>query len=314
MTAYLFRRFLSGVLVVFAVAALTFLFQRAVPGGPFTTEKGLPPEVLENLKKHYGLDAPVPVQLARVLAGVPVLDFGDSMKYRGRAVRDILLDAAPASLQLGLQAFVLAVALGLSLGFVSGWRRAKGGAKDFTDGALQVFTAMGVALPNFVVAGILILFFSFYWPILPPARWEGPLHSILPSLALAAAPTAYIARLARSSLLSALSEPHIRTARAKGVSEGAVILRHAVPGALYTILTILGPLLAALVTGSFVIETVFGIPGMGRFFVSSVVDRDYTVILGITVFYTAILAGANLAVDLLYTLADPRVRVGKEGS
>lgn len=311
MSAYLARRLVSGALVVLAVTAMTFGLLRLVPGGPFTTEKDLPPQVLENLNAQYGLGDPFFVQLGRTLAGAPTLDFGNSMKFRDRSVREILAEVAPVSLHLGLQAFSIAVILGLVMGFASAWRRSSRGSAGLTDQSLQALVTAGIALPSFVVGGILIYLFAFQWPVLPPARWESPLHTILPSLTLAAAPAAYIARLSRSSLLDTLGEPFVRTARAKGLTDFAVTVRHAVPGALYTVITVLGPLLAALVTGSFIVEIIFGIPGMGRFFVTSVTDRDYTVILGITVLYTAILVGANLVVDLLYALVDPRVRAGE---
>lgn len=313
MSAYLARRALSGAIVILAVAAVTFGLLRLVPGGPFTSEKDLPPQVLENLNARYGLDDPLPVQLGRVLLGVPTLDFGNSMKFRERTVREVLAQVGPVSLHLGLQSFAIALVLGLGIGFVSAWHRAERGESGVADQALQALVTVGIALPSFVVGGILIYLLAFQWPILPPARWEGPLHTILPSLTLAAAPAAYIARLSRSSLLDTLAEPFVRTARAKGLTELSVVVRHAIPGALYTVITVLGPLLAALVTGSFIVELIFGIPGMGRFFVTSVTDRDYTVILGITVLYTAVIVGANLLVDLLYALVDPRVRVGEQG-
>lgn len=314
MSAYIARRLLSGVIVVLVVTAVTFSLLRLVPGGPFTSEKELPPQVLENLNQQYGLNDPFVVQLGRAVAGAALLDFGNSMKFRERSVREVIAQVAPVSLHLGLQAFAIALVLGLGIGFGSAWQRAERGVSGLPDQGLQTLVTVGIALPSFVVGGVLIYLFAFQWPLLPPARWEGPLHTILPSLTLAAAPAAYIARLSRSSLLDTLGEPFVRTARAKGLKEFAVVARHAVPGALYTVITVLGPLLAALVTGSFIVELIFGIPGMGRFFITSVTDRDYTVILGITVLYTAVVVAANLLVDILYALVDPRVRVGDHGT
>lgn len=314
MSAYVARRLLSGVIVVLVVTAVTFSLLRLVPGGPFTSEKELPPQVLENLNQQYGLNDPFVVQLGRAVAGAALLDFGNSMKFRERSVREVVAQVAPVSLHLGLQAFAIALVLGLGIGFGSAWQRAERGVSGLPDQGLQALVTVGIALPSFVVGGILIYLFAFQWPLLPPARWEGPLHTILPSLTLAAAPAAYIARLSRSSLLDTLGEPFVRTARAKGLREFTVVARHAVPGALYTVITVLGPLLAALVTGSFIVELIFGIPGMGRFFITSVTDRDYTVILGITVLYTAVVVAANLLVDILYALVDPRVRVGDHGT
>ncbi len=313
MIAFVLRRLLSAALVVAAVALLTFLLERAVPGGPFTTEKGLPPEVLANLNEQFGLSDPLPRQMGRLLAGLPTFDFGNSMKYRGRAVRDILAETAPVSAQLGAQAFLLAVALGLSAGIFLGWKRSRGRPPGLLDGLLQAAGAAGIALPSFVLAGLLLYAFAFRWPLLPPARWEGFLSTILPSLTLAAAPAATIARFTRGAILETLAQPFVRSARAKGLGEMRVVIVHAVPGALYTVVTVLGPVLATLVTGSFVVETIFGIPGMGRFLVTSVIDRDYTMILGTTVLYTALVAAANLLVDILYTRLDPRVRLSVEG-
>lgn len=310
---YILGRVLAGVLVVFAVAGVTFFLIRAVPGGPFTAEKELSPEVQENLNRKYGLDDPIVVQLGRVLAGVPTLDFGKSMKFRDRDVRDMIAEFAPVSLILGIEAFILALLLGLSLGFASGYLRftsPRGG--DFADRLVQVAATAGIAVPSFVVGGILIYLFAFELPIFPPARWEGPLHTVLPALTLAAAPAAYIARIARSALIDTMGEPYVQTARAKGISTVRVVFAHAVPGALYTVLTVLGPIFATLVTGSFVVEMIFSIPGMGRFFVLSVTDRDYTMILGITVLYTVAIVAANLLVDLAYGVLDPRVRLHGE--
>ncbi len=298
------RRIGWGLTVLWAVATLTFLLLRVVPGGPFDTEKQLPPEILANIEAKYHLDEPAWQQYLRYLGGVAVGDLGPSFKYVGRDVADILAETFPVSFTLGLVALVLAVVVGLTFGILAGEWAGTG----IDRGGMVVATA-GVALPNFVLGALLVLIVSHRWHLLPPALWEGPRSLVLPAATLGLGPAAYIARLTRSSLLDVARHEYLRTAHAKGLTRGMVLFKHQLPNALMPVVTVLGPLAATLVTGSFVVEYLFAIPGMGRFFITAVTNRDYPLIMGATLLYAALLVVANFLVDLAYAWLDPRVRI-----
>jgi oligopeptide transport system permease protein len=298
------RRIGWGLTVLWVVATLTFLLLRVVPGGPFDTEKQLPPEILANIEAKYHLDEPAWQQYLRYLGGLATGDLGPSYKYLGRDVADILWETFPVSLALGLVALALAVVVGLAFGILAGERPGTG----IDRGGMVVATA-GVALPNFVLGALLVLIASHRWHLLPPALWEGPRSLVLPALTLGLGPAAYIARLTRSSLLDVAHHDYLRTAHAKGLTRAMVLFKHQLPNALMPVVTVLGPLAAALVTGSFVVEYLFAIPGMGRFFITAVTNRDYPLIMGATLLYAALLVIANLVVDLAYAWLDPRVRI-----
>lgn len=298
-------RLAGGAVVLWVVATTTFILMHIVPGGPFDKDRMLPPEILANVESKYHLDEPLLYQYSDYFKGLLHGDLGPSYKYPGRDVTDILRDTFPVSVQLGIAAFLLAVVAGVSGGILLAAR-----ARGAWDRTGLVAATIGISLPNFVLGSLLVLIFSQALRWLPPALWEGWRSVILPSAALAAAPAAYIARLIRSSLLETLTKDHIRTARAKGMGPGAVFLKHGLRESFGPVLSYLGPLAAALVTGSFVIEYLFSIPGMGRFFVTAVSNRDYPLIMGTTLIYAAIIVTANAAVDLVYALIDPRVREG----
>lgn len=297
------RRVTSSIPVLLIVATLTFILMHIVPGGPFDQEKRLPPEILHNIEVKFHLDRPVWEQYVLYMKGLLVGDFGPSYKYLGRNVADILADTWPVSLLLGSSALAVTVLLGLFWGILMAIRQ-----ESWVDRIGSVISISGISVPNFVAAALLILVFAHTLKILPPALWEDWRHLILPTLALSLAPAAYVAQLTRNSLIDVLHQDYIRTARAKGLREGSVILRHALKNGLMPVVTVLGPITASLVTGSFIVEYLFAIPGMGRHFIMAVVDRDYPLIMGVTLVYATVIVAANLIVDMVYGLLDPRVR------
>ncbi len=301
---FVIRRVLWAIPVLWLVASLTFVMMHLVPGGPFDREKKLPPEIMANIEAKYHLDKTLGTQYLLYLKGLVQGDFGPSYKYVGRSVSDVIADSLPVSIHLGLVALGFALILGVAAGTLSA--ALHGSAWDRGS---MFFATAGISIPNFVLGALLIQFFSHYLKVLPPALWEDGRHAILPAIALGLAPAAYIARLCRSSILEQMQENYVRTARAKGFSETAVLLRHILINAISPVITILGPLTAVLVTGSFVIEFIFSVPGMGKFFITAVSNRDYPLIMGVTLVYAALIVFANLVVDLLYLLIDPRVQL-----
>ncbi len=298
-------RLASGALVVFAVATLTFFIMHAVPGGPFDSEKKFPPEIKKNIEAKYHLDQPVYLQYGYYLRDLSRLRFGPSFKYINRQVEDILLDTFPVSMELGLCALLWAVAVGVLAGVVSAIKR------DTVFDRLSILGAtLGISIPNFVLGALLILVFSHRLKILPPALWEGPRYLILPALTLGAGPAAYLARLTRSSVLEVLEKDYVRTARAKGLSGAMVIGKHVLKNSLGPVVTVIGPLTAMLVTGSFIVEKIYSVPGMGRYFITAVTNRDYPLVMGVTIVYAVLIVLMNFIVDLVYTFLDPRVRLG----
>ena len=294
----------SGALVVFAVATLTFFVMHSVPGGPFDAEKKFPPEIKRNIEAKYHLDRPVYIQYAYYLRDLSRLRFGPSLKYVDRQVEDILLDAFPVSLVLGFWALVWAVTVGVLAGTASALRR------DTLLDRLSILGAtLGISIPNFVLGAILILVFSHRLKILPPALWEGPRYLLLPALVMGAGPAAYLARLTRSSVLEVLDKDYVRTARAKGLSGASVVGKHVLKNSLGPVVTVIGPLTAMLVTGSFIVEKIFSVPGMGKYFITAVTNRDYPLVMGVTIVYAVLIVLMNFVVDAVYTWLDPRVRL-----
>jgi oligopeptide transport system permease protein len=298
-------RVLAGIPVLFVVATLTFALLRFLPGGPFDKERTLPPEILRNLEKRYALDGTLAEQYVDYLGRLVRGDLGPSYKYVGRDVVDILADALPVSVTLGLLALAIALVGGITLGLAAGSRRGTA-----LDRAVGIATLLGVSAPSFVIGAALILGVGLYLDWLPAGLWEGPRYAILPALTLAALPLAYIAQLTRAQVAVVMDQDYVRTARAKGVPEGRVRRHHVLRNALLAVLTYFGPLLAILLTGSFVVEKIYAIPGMGRFFVTAVTNRDYPLVLGVTLVYATLVILANLMVDLLYAWLDPRIRIG----
>ena len=307
MIRFVLRRLAAGAVVLWVVATVTFALLRLLPGGPFDKDRVLPPEIMRNLERRYALDGTLGEQYVRYLGGLARGDFGPSFKYVGRDVGDILLEAVPVSMELGGAAFALAVVGGISLGLAAGARRNRP-----ADRAIGLLSLAGVSAPSFVVGAGLILTFGLRLDWFPAGLWEGPLYAVLPACTLAALPMAYAAQLTRAQVVAVMDQDFVRTARALGVPEGRVRRRHVLRNALLAVLTYFGPLLATLLTGSFVVEGIYAIPGMGRFFVTAVQNRDYPLVLGVTLVYGALIVLANLAVDLAYAWLDPRIRVGAE--
>ena len=304
MLLFIVKRFLWGIPVLLTVATLTFAIMHIVPGGPFDKEKKLPPEIKANVEAKYHLDKPVHKQYILYLYGLIKGDLGPSYKYLGRDVRDIIKDTFPVSIQLGFLSLLISIIIGIGTGIISGIK-----SDTWWDRMTILFATTGISLPNFILGAILILLFSHFYKILPPALWEGWRYMILPSITLGFAPASYIARLTRSSVIDVMDKDYIRTARAKGLRGRNIVLKHVLKNSIMPVITILGPITAALVTGSFIVEYIFSIPGMGRFFVTAVTNRDYPLIMGVTLIYTVIIVLANVIVDILYTLLDPRVKI-----
>jgi oligopeptide transport system permease protein len=307
---YISKRLLYMAISLWLIITATFFLMRLAPGNPFTSEKQLPPEIEASLNEHYGLDKPWYVQYGDYLKRIVQWDLGPSFKYKARTVNDLINDGFPVSLALGIEAILIAVAFGILLGVIAALKHNKW--QDYT---AMIIAVAGISVPSFIMATFLQYFLAIKWGIFPVARWESFMHSVLPALALASTPMAFIARLTRSSMLEVLSNDYIKTAKAKGLSQGVITIKHTIRNALLPVVSYLGPLSANIITGSFVIEQIFGIPGLGSHFVTSITNRDYTVIMGITVFYSILLLASVLLVDIVYSLIDPRIKLagGKKG-
>lgn len=303
MISLLLKRFVHGMIVLWAVATLTFILLRLAPGGPFDSERKLPPEIIANLEAKYHLDEPVVEQYLRYLTGLARGDLGPSYKYLDRGVTEIIADTLPTSTVLGGLAVLFALIASVPLGVFAAYYRGSS-----IDRCCLFISTLGISLPNFILGALLIWAVALQLGWLQAGRWDDWSSAILPTITLGAAPAAYLSALLRASLIEILGEDFVRTARAKGAHEYSVITKHALRNSLIPILTVMGPLTATLLTGSFVVEYVFAIPGMGRFFITAVTDRDYPLIMGVTLVYTAILVSANFTVDLLYSWVDPRIR------
>ena len=302
MTRYVFRRLGGAIIILWVIITVTFALMHVIPGGPFTTEKKLPPQVKASIEAKYHLDDPVWKQYGDYLGGVITGDLGPSYKYEGRSVNDIISDAFPISAQLGLLSLMVAVVGGIAAGAISAMR-----PNGIVDYAVTILSTIGISVPTFIIGAVLVYVVGFELGWFPVALWRGPSYMVLPVLTLAAQPMAFIARLTRSGLLDVYQQEYIRTARAKGLSSWTILTRHALGNAILPVITYLGPLAASLLTGSFIVETIFAIPGLGQYFVTSIYNRDYTVILGITIFYSALVVFLNILVDMIYPLIDPRV-------
>jgi ABC-type dipeptide/oligopeptide/nickel transport system permease component len=304
MSRYILRRLLWMVPVMFFISVITFALAHAVPGGPFTREKQLPAEIIANLEKYYGLDKPVWRQYVDYMGAIITrFDFGPVYSSRSRTVNDIFADHLPVSAQLGVAAVLIALVVGVPLGVLAALKQ-----NSFWDYLGMGVAIFGVSVPNIVLGPLLILVFALTLGWLPVAGWGKPAQIIMPALALSTYSAALIARLTRASMLQVIREDYIRTARAKGLSERLVMVRHALKNAFIPVATILGPIFAALVTGTFVVEQIFAIPGMGKYFITSITNRDYPVVMGTILLYAVVLVLANLSVDLTYAFLDPRIR------
>jgi oligopeptide transport system permease protein len=305
MLGYATRRILQAIPTLLLIVAAAFFLMRAAPGGPFDDERALPPEIEANLHAAYGLDQPVTVQFARYLGGLVRGDLGPSFRMKDFTVAELIGRGLPVTLSIGAAALLLGIGLGVPLGLVAGLRQ-----NGWADHAVMAVALVGIAVPNFVVAPVLALVFGLYLGWLPVAGWEpgSAQHLVLPVITLALPLIAYLARLTRGSLLEVLQAPFIRTARAKGLDPGVILRRHALKPTLLPVVSFLGPAAAALLTGSLVVEQVFGLPGVGRYFVQGAINRDYTLVMGMVVFYASLILLLNLAVDLVYGWLDPRIR------
>lgn len=283
---------------------------RLAPGNPFTSEKKLPPEIEANLNAFYGLDQPWYKQYWDYITGIASWDFGPSFKYKSQTVNDLINSGFPVSLTLGLEALFIAVSFGVLLGVIAALFHNK-----WPDYGSMVIAVLGISVPSFIMATLLQYIFAMKLQIFPVALWESPKHTVLPALALAATPLAYIARLTRSSMLEVMANDYIKTAKSKGLSQRAITIKHAIRNAILPVVSYLGPLTASVITGSVVIEQIFGIPGLGSHFVTSIQNRDYTVIMGMTSFYSIILLVCIFLVDVAYGFIDPRIKLagGKKG-
>jgi len=309
MIRFLSKRFFANLLALFMIITITFFMMKAIPGDPFTQEKALPKEILESLKEHYGLNDPLMTQYGRYLLSIVKWDLGPSFKYKARTVNDIIKSGFPVSAILGLEALFLAVTMGILLGSIAALKQ-----NSWQDYGAMVIAVIGISVPSFILAAFLQYFLAIKIDLFPVARWGTFQQSVLPALSLAALPTAFIARLTRANMVEVLSKDFIKTARAKGLPEFLVIVRHGLRNALLPVVSYLGMLMANIMTGSFVIEKVFGIPGLGQWFINSISNRDYSVIMGITVFYSFILLSAIFLADVLYSWIDPRIKLVRKRS
>jgi len=301
---FVLRRLLGAIPTLALIVALSFLLTRLAPGGPFDEEQSLPPEIRANLEAAYGLDQPIHLQFGRYVRGLLHGDFGPSFKFRDFTVGELIADGLPVSLVLGFAAMLLALAIGIPAGIWSALNRGRA-----PDRIVMAFAVAGISIPVFVIAPFLALVFGIWLHWLPVAGWVPgrPSDLILPVVALSLPVIAYVARLLRGSLLEILRAPWIRAARARGLAERTVILRHALPAALLPVVSYAGPAAASVLAGSLVVETLFGLPGMGRHLVQGALNRDYTLVMGMVIVYAALMIALNLIADLVYDSLDPRI-------
>ncbi len=304
MLRFIARRILETIPVLFIIVTATFFMIRFVPGGPFTAEKAVTPEVMRNLERAYDLDKPLWRQYASYLGKVIFHgDLGPSFKYPNRTVNEIIADKLPVSLELGAISLAIALAAGLTLGVLAAIKR-----NTWIDYICSSVAMVGICVPTFVLGPLLVLTLAIHFGWFNASGWYSPIDRVLPSLTLGCVYAAYVARLTRGGMLEVLNQDYIRTARAKGASETRVIFRHALRGGLLPVVSFLGPAIAGILTGSFVIETIFQIPGLGREFVNSAFNRDYTLVLGTVVLYAALLIGLNLVVDIAQVWLNPKLK------
>jgi oligopeptide transport system permease protein len=307
---YLIQRLVSAVLVLWLVVTLTFVLMHSIPGGPFSSEKVLPDAVMENINARYHLNDPLGKQYVDYLKNIAHLDLGPTFRYAGRSVNDLIKDGLPKTATVGFLATIFGIGGGLILGSIAAL-----GQNKLPDIISTFIATIGISVPSFVLATFFQYYLGYKAGLFPPVGWGETNQLVLPALALGAYPIAQVTRLMRTSMLDVLSQDYIRTARSKGLPGYLIITRHAMRNALLPIITYLGPFFAYILTGNFVIEYVFNIPGIGQFFVTGINNRDYPIIMGVTVLYCSLLVVFNLVVDLLYTFVDPRIKLtGQKGA
>lgn len=305
MRKYILKRVIAAILTMWVLITAVFFLVRLMPGDPFQNPK-MTAEVRANLESYYGFDKPLIVQYGVYMKNLLHGDFGYSMKFTNKTVNTIIGDTFPFSADLGIRALVLAISLGLVLGIISA--RNRGGKLDFF---CVIIAVLGTSIPDFIMGAILQYGFGIKWGLLPVAQYEGFKYTILPACALAFYTLASVSRIMRASMLEVSQQDYIKTARSKGVSEMRITCKHQIRNAIMPVMTVMGPTVASVLTGTFVIESIFAIPGMGKYYVDSVSNNDYAMVLGMTIFYGVFLILCNLIVDILYGVADPRVRIGE---
>jgi oligopeptide transport system permease protein len=303
MARYVIKRILEFIPVLYVIVTMTFFLVRLAPGGPFDADKRVSPEAKKRLEQYYHLDAPVHKQYLDYMKGVVQGDLGPSFRKSSRSVREWVLLRLPVSLELGSYALLVALGIGLSAGMIAALH-----PNRWTDHGPMAFAMAGICLPNFVLGPLLVLVFALWLGWLPVAGWKTPADKILPSITLGAMYAAYIARLTRAGMLEVLAQDFIRTARAKGLGEARIVLRHALRGGIQPVVAFLGPAVAGLLTGSFVVETIFRVPGLGREFIEAAFNRDYTMIIGTVIVYAVLVMALNLVADVVNAWLDPRIR------
>ncbi|RKQ34400.1 ABC transporter permease [Oceanobacillus halophilus] len=308
MLRYMLRRLLIALVTLWIIVTITFILMVTVPGSPFSDERSSNEAVQANLEAHYNLDDPYYMQYLLYLKNISMLDLGPSIKQPNQTVNDLLGRGFPISFELGMITIIFAVVSGVVLGIISALRH--NGVLDYLS---MGFAVLGISIPNFILATLFIQKLAADWEFFPVATWSSPMHMVLPVAALATGPMAIIARLTRSTMLEVLTQDYIKMARAKGLSPWKITFKHALRNALMPVVTIMGTLLAGILTGTFVIEQIFAIPGMGKYFVESINQRDYPVIMGTTVFYSTFLIFMLLLVDIVYGIIDPRIKLHKKG-
>ena len=308
MLKYILKRLGAGLVSVFVLVTITFFLMHAIPGGPFSPaeERTVPEKVLEQIADKYGLNDPVPVQYVKYLGNLLKGDMGVSFKRQDTTVNELIANGFPVSAKVGAWGVALALAAGIPLGIVAAVERGK-----LPDGASMVFATIGVSVPSFVVCVLMMYLFCEKWKLFPSYGLTSWRHYVLPVFCMAFSQIAYITRLMRSSMLETMRQDYIRTERSKGVPEFQVVGKYALKNSILPVVTYVGPMVAALLTGTFIIEKLFSIPGLGRYFVSAISDRDYSVTLGLTIFVGTMIVICNLIVDILYAVIDPRVKITK---
>lgn len=308
MVKYIFKRIGAGIVSLFVLITITFFLLHIIPGGPFSPaeNRNVPPQILEKITEQYGLNDPIPEQYVRYLKNLAQGNLGTSFKKQDTTINELIAQGFPVSAKVGFWGVLISLAIGVPLGVVAAVKRGK-----WPDGAAMVFATIGVSVPSFVICVLMMYFFCEKWKIFPSYGLTSWKHYILPVFCMAFSQIAYITRLMRSSMLETMRQDYIRTERAKGVPEFTVIGKYAMKNSLLPIITYVGPMVAALLTGTFIIEKMFSVPGLGRYFVTAISDRDYSVTLGLTLFVGALIIVVNIIVDIMYALIDPRVKIDK---